>query len=193
MDVGRVFTLISLYYRIEDFHQISTSVIQPPTFQMLLFENGPSELISLVLPPVILWDPLTQFPLYRSHLESCPHEACDGILCLHTWTIGNNKGTQPRLLHDTHTIVLLVGAVYKCTNSHTIFSTDPRLIQRIDKNQLPFVLLHRTGFTRMFIHSVVSLAQEMSILGIARYIKNVREEYVAELALQLSKDYNVYH
>lgn len=107
---------------------------------------------------------------------------------LHSWTIGENRATQPRLLHDTHYTVLLVRAIYKCdTNHHTVFSTDPRLIKRISSIQIPFTLLPRTGFTRTFVQCVVSLAKEgMPMQAIARHIQSLREEFAAELLLQVT-------
>ena len=90
----------------------------------------------------------------------------------------NNQG-----LFTTKSIVLLVGAIYKCSNNHTVYSTDPRYLKKIDRI-LPFVLLHRTGFTRTFIHSAISLAQEgLSMLAIARHICAVRKEYVSDRLL----------
>lgn len=108
------------------------------------------------------------------------------------WTNGKLKGAQPRILHDTNSIILLVAAVYKCSHNHAVYSTDPRLIKRIDQIQVPFVLLHRTGFTRSFLNCVISLAQEgLPIQAIVRHIQNLRERYMAELVLRLSKDWTV--
>ena len=72
-------------------------------------------------------------------------------------------------------MVLLVGTTYKCTTDHhTVYLKDPRLIQRIAKIHLPLILLHRTGFTRAFIHSVVSLAKEgLPIRAIVRHIQRL--------------------
>ena len=144
-------------------------IMQPPSTQELFSGNSvlPSDISTLLLPHVILWHPLVQFPLLSNR---CPFGNCTGVLLFHMWPIGQSKGKQPRLLHDTYSIVLLVGAIYKCTKNHTVYSTDPCYTQRIDRF-LPFVLLHRTGFTRAFIHCVNSLVQEgLPIQAIARHM-----------------------
>ena len=98
----------------------------------------------------------------------------------------------PRLLHDTYSTVLLVGAIYKCNKNHTVYSTDPRFIKRIDRI-LPFILSHRTGFTRAFVHCVNSLVQEgLPMQAVVRHISDLRREYACEMILNLKSDYNVY-
>lgn len=162
----------------------------PPSFQVLLSTGIPSDLSTVVLPNVTLWHPLVQFPMQCHSLQVCPNEECTGILKLHVWAIGQSKGIQPRLIHHVDSTILLVGAIYKCSSGHTIYSTDPRLLRRLDSVQVPFVLLHRSGFTRAFIHSVVSLAKEgLPIKAIARHLQSVREEYAAELLHHLIADY----
>lgn len=167
----------------------TATLIEPPSFQELFSSGVPPQLSDLIniflLPRIIIWDPLKQFSQY---FDRCPNEECNGILEFHMWAIGENRATQPRLLHDTHYTVLLVGAVYKCaSNNHIVFSTDARLIQKMSSVQLPFILLHRTGFTRPFIHSVVSLAKEgMPLQAIVRHIQTLREEFAAELLLKLT-------
>ena len=106
------------------------------------------------------------------------------------WLAGQTKAKQPRLIHDTENIVLLVGAVYKCSENHTVYSTDPRFMKRLNSLHLPFVLLHRTGFTRTLIHCIISLAQEgLPLAAIARHIQTIRREHVAEITLNLITEY----
>ena len=166
---------------------ITISVIEPPSCNEL-YADGIS-LNDLILPRVIIWDPLTQLPV----LNRCPAEGCEKNLALSVWTIGESKATQPRVLHDTHSMVLLVSAVYKCgNNEHTVFATDPRLIKNIKSFQLPFTLLHRTGFTRTFIHCVISLAKEgMPMQAIVRHIQSLREQFAAELLLRLTTHFSM--
>ena len=167
-----------------------TAIIQPPTFQALLCSDIPSDLNHLILPHVICWHPLIQFPLLTDSLEACPVDKCKGKLQFHEWACGQSKGKQPRLLHDIQHTVLLAGAIYKCTEGqHTIYSTDPLILQKIGVAHLPFFLLHRSGFTRIFVHCVVSLAHEgLNIKAIARHIQSLREEYASELILKLMKE-----
>ncbi len=171
-------------------------MVQPPSFQELLFSTetitDSTDLVdALLLPHAIIWDPVVQI-LQSPGLNICPNENCDGLLELNAWTTGQNKATQPRLLHNTRYPVLLIGAIYKCSsNHHTIFSTDPRLLQRINSIEVPFILLHRTGFIREFIQCIVSLAEEgMSLQAIVRHIKTLRENLTADLLVKLKTTYD---
>jgi len=128
---------------------------------------------SLILPHVIFWNPLVQFPLLKNLLEVCPNDKCEGILKFYAWANSVNKGMQPRLLHDIHYMVLLVGAIYKCHKcNHQVYSTDPRVLEKIEMVQLSFFLLHRRGFTRVFVDYIICLPQEgLAIQSIARHIQ----------------------
>ena len=170
-----------IVHRIEQ-HPMSVGVIEPSYIPEMLPGNSLCDNSNLLLPSVMIWHPLIQFPLSYHTLSICPNANCTGVLSFYVWPMGQNKGKQPRLIHDTKSIVLLVGAIYKCSNNHTVYSTDPRYLKKI----LPFVLLHRTGFTRTFIHSAISLAQEgLSMLAIARHICAVRKEYVSDRLLNV--------
>ena len=106
--------------------------------------------------------------------------------------MGQNTGRLPRLIHDTEGVVLLVSALYKCSNGHLIYSTDPRLMKKISIPYLPFILLHRTGFTRSFITNVGSLVQQgLSMNCIARHIKNVREQAASHIIINALRDYSL--
>ena len=130
-----------------------------------------------------------QLPILKS-LNVCPVDGCVGTLTFQTWVDGSSKGLQPRLLHDMHHIILLVGVVYKCCKGHYLHSTDPRILRKIDQIYLPFHLLHRTGFIRRFVNQIVHLAHEgLPINAIARHITNLREEYGVEQVIKLIKDY----
>ena len=170
---------------------MSMEIMQPPS---ILPGNSavPSDISTLLLPHVLFWHPLVQFPLLSNTLSKCPTENCTGILMFHTWPIGQSKGKTPRLLHDICNIVLLVGAIYKCNKDHIIYSTDPRFIKRIDRI-LPFILLHRTGYTRTFIHCVHSLVQNgLSMQAIAQHISDLRRQHASEMILNLQSDYKTY-
>ena len=161
----------------------------PPSFQCLLHITMPSDPMELVLPHVIFWNPLVQLPLLHSQIKCCPSDKCAGKLVLYEWSCGQSKCLQPRLLHYTYHTVLLVCAIYKCTeNNHRIYSTDPRVLNKLGSSfSLPFFLLHRTGITRQFVDSVVSLAKEgLSIKAIARH---VHEEHLADVICRLVQCY----
>ncbi len=91
----------------------------------------------------------------------------------------------PRSIHDTHEMILLIAAVYKCNCDHIVYSTDPILMQTISRDEIPFVLLHRTGFTKRFVQNV-----GLSMESIARQIENVRHHHVSDVIQQLLTAYN---
>ena len=176
---------------------MSCAVQNPPSVQFLVNATAPMELVS---PYVIFWNPLAQFPLLRREIEICPHEE------FYEWANGRTKSIQPRLLHDTQHVTLLVGAIYSCSETnHKVHSTDPRILAKLSCSSLPFHLLHRSGFTHEFVNYVVSLAKEgLPIAAIARHIQRLREEFAADIictfvqcyrqhvGIQFSQEQNVY-
>ena len=171
---------------------ICTAIINPPGIQLLLTPEVicTTSFGRVILPHVMFWDPIVQFPFLKNLLEACPIDECEGILQFHAWANGVNKGMQPRLLHDIHYVVLLVEAVYKCHQcNHHVYSTDPRVLQKIEMPRMPFFLLHRRGFTRTFVDYIINLAHEgLAIQSIARHIQAMRETYVNNKIFCIAKD-----
>ena len=167
------------------------TVQSPPSFQCLVDTLAVTDPMNLVFPYVLLWNPLVQFPLLSKEIEMCPHENCTGKLVFFEWSNGRTKSIQPRLLHDTHHLILLVGAIYTCSDTNNkVHSTDPRLISKLDSTIL---LLHRSGFSHEFVTSVVNLAKEgLPIAAIARHIQKQREEFAGDLISMLVQCY-IYH
>ena len=159
-----------------------TAVIPPPA---PLIRCNPENVASLALPFVLLWDPLQQYSPYF----------CDGITCPQCfkplkrrvyWKCGQSSGLQPRVVHCIEYTVLVVPAVYSCEYEHTVSSTDPSIVNVLRWEQHPFVLLHRTGFTKHFINTIITLLQEgMTISRIELFIAKCRKDYVAHLYLRL--------
>ncbi len=58
-------------------------------------------------------------------------------------------------------------------------------MQTISRDEIPFVLLHRTGFTKRFVQNV-----GLSMESIARQIENVRHHHVSDVIQQLLTAYN---
>ena len=58
-----------------------------------------------------------------------------------TWKIGQSQGLQPRVLHDIDSVVIVVACQYRCTNGHTFLTTDPRVLELISTENIPFILL----------------------------------------------------
>lgn len=102
------------------------------------------------------------------------------------WKWGQSDGTQPRIVHNLETVVILVPAVYACVHEHTMVATDPRILKMLEFEQLPFILLYRTGFTKAFINSVIQLVKRgMTIVQLEKYIMDCRREYIAGLYMRL--------
>lgn len=130
-----------------------------------------SDINCYVLPHVILWNPIQQFPnLY----VSCLHGYCSRFpLSLKCWRIGQTNSLQPRVLHATDYTILLVSAVYKCPVGHESSSTDPR-IQLVGEDNLPFILFHKTGFIKSFEESVIELVKQgLTVKSIEGYVRQM--------------------
>lgn len=99
------------------------------------------------LPAVLLWNPIVTHPHFAiQRLNKCHH--CGLPMHEVHWNDGSSSSTQPRILHGIGNVVYLVTAVYSCDNNHRILAHDETLLQCFPSQTLiPFVLLHRTGFT----------------------------------------------
>ena len=95
---------------------------------------------------------------------------------MHNWKCGQTNALQPRVLHCLSHTVLLVSVVYTCENGHEIPSTDPRILQMLKvEEHVPFILLHRTGFTRDFVHTILLLyIQGMPLKSIETFVWECR-------------------
>ena len=164
--------------------QVSVTAIIPPPAPEVVAKNLNS-LSSLIFPYVLLWDPLHQFPGCFYDGVPCPHCSQPLIRTIY-WKMGQSIGLQPRVIHCIEYTVLVVPAVYSCVHEHTVVSTDPSIVNVLHVEQQPFVLLHRTGFTKHFVRTVIHLLQEgMNIAKIELYIAKSRKSYTASLYLRL--------
>jgi hypothetical protein len=88
------------------------------------------------------------------------------------WKLGQSSGNEPRLIHDVEHTVIVVAAVYQCQNGHIVSGSNPSILQLMDSELVPFILLHRTGFSKGLVSSMIQLISEgMTMSGIERYIK----------------------
>ncbi len=85
-------------------------------------------------------------------------------------------------------MIVLVTCTYKCTFGHQIIGTDPRLLIQLPQHEfIPFVLFHRSGVTRRFARSMISLLIEgLSICAVERLVKSYRNDFIASLQLKLN-------
>ena len=160
------------------------AVISPPSVasQALLGQQVKDPMLLLLY--VILFEPVIQFSTIFPDGCHCPN--CHSKAELMHWNNGISSAHTPRNLHDIDHMVLLVSATYRCSNGHEIRSTDPRIIQLFDEQELiPFNPLP-TGMTRTFARNIIRLVLEgMTFSSIERFIATRRAEYVASLSLQM--------
>lgn len=116
------------------------------TDEVIQSRYRPMSTQSCCLPPVLVWNPLCQYPKQRL---CCP--LCQSRFVEKKWNVGQDKASQPRLIHDTHNVIVLVGVQYSCLNSHKLLSYDPRILCQLHGSCIPFVLTHRSGFTKEFL------------------------------------------
>ena len=83
----------------------------------------------IILPHVIMWEPMSQFSLFFRQGITCPTSGCSHAIHLSRWNTGSSAGHCPRLLHDIEHMIILVPAVYCCTRGHAVLSTDERILQ----------------------------------------------------------------
>ena len=84
---------------------------------------------------------------------NCP--SCALQLKRRYWKDGRDVHNNPRRLYCTDSPILLVSCLYACENDHRFLSHDQRIIDRCKTENVPFVLLHKLGFTKKFLHFVV--------------------------------------
>lgn len=96
-----------------------TGIILPPSPEQLVNAQPCGTIDSFILPHVILWDPLNQFPSSFPHGVPCPN--CSELLDQTVyWKWGQSIGIQPRVIHGLENTILIVPAVYICGNKHTV-------------------------------------------------------------------------
>lgn len=126
-----------------------------------------------LMPPVILWSPLEQFPVFKGKLN-CPKCPSSGGTLLHAsgWRDGSKgRRSEPRKIYGEDGIVLLVGRVYTCTKGHEVVGYHPSILRNIPTCFIPFNLWHITGFTKQVTQLIASLITSgLSIHGISKII-----------------------
>ena len=125
----------------------------------------------MFLPPVIVWDPFLSIPSLNLQCVECNQE-----IKRNAWKLGTSAGLEPRLLHSIESTVVLISARYVCPNSHQFFTTDPRVLELITSEQIPFILFHKNGFLRSFVDIVIGLIEEgLSVSAVERFVSKQRK------------------
>ena len=108
------------------------------------------------VPHVILWNPATTHTGFT--LPTC--HVCASAIYLSRWTDGSSSSFEPRVLHGISSTVLLISAVYSCEHSHRLLAHDEIILKLIKGSSVPFVLLHRTGFTSAFADTCTAFVRQ---------------------------------
>ena len=84
-------------------------------------------------------------------------------------------------------MIVLVSCKYVCSSGHSYLTTDPRLLEFISSECIPFILMHKIGFTKSLLTKVINLVKEG--LCISAFITTQRRATEASLSVQL-RDYS---
>lgn len=131
-------------------------MIDPPTPNICTVQLQGEDFL---FPSVLLWNPWITHPmLVNAKMLYCPN--CGGELKEGNWNDGSSQSNQPRAIHGLSNIVLLVSASYTCTNGHKLLAHDEKVLQCFPvRSVVPFILLHKTGFTRDFVDTCITMCQ----------------------------------
>ena len=116
-----------------------------------------------LLPDVIIWDPVQQFPAVFGAQEElkCFEPNCGLPLQCLRWQDGYKPRYNPRSVYGLNGPVFLVGQILHCSQHHQITTCDPRVLAKFsDKTCIPFILLHRCGWTRDLSELIFTLAAQ---------------------------------
>jgi hypothetical protein len=104
---------------------------------------------------LLLWDPITQLdkalvcPLHNLALDVTDH-----------WTQGENERHKPRILYNLGRNVLLVSRLYKCGLCKENYrSHNEGLSAQLGHTLIPYILLHRSGFTMKTFDLTISMIE----------------------------------
>ena len=139
----------------------------PAAPAIMTFENCPRTLLMetcvvpemYLMPPIILWSPLEQFPKIKVVCPKCTMLNVPNIP-LHARGWRNGMGglrSDPRKIYGVYGITLLVCRVYACSKNHEVVGYHPGILKEIPTCFVPFKLWHITGFTLEHIQLICSL------------------------------------
>lgn len=157
--------------------QLVTQVIHPPS-AICTTEVKPIP-DDFLIPRVILWNPLLTFSFVFKNFGGLRCASCNKLCETLYWNDGSSSQHQPRLIHDVEDFVLLVSAVYACEEGHKILAHDERILRMLPcKSMIPFILLHKIGFTTNFVNFCGSLCQSgMNFRSLESVIIHIRWQY----------------
>ena len=117
----------------------SGEIIQPiivyPVAGNKIFRERPSSML-----PVLLWDPLVQFPdIFSGFL--CPYCALERkdrtLKATSIWSDGTSRKRSPRIIYDISPSILLVARRYRCSadSDHLFVSTHKSIMEHLERHK----------------------------------------------------------
>lgn len=146
--------------------------------------------------PVLLWDPLVQFPnIFNGFM--CPYctlENKHGFLRTTTiWNDGTSKKRSPRTIFDITHPILLVPRQYRCSiySDHCFVATHLSILAHLEKHKsMTFRLTVKSGYFHTLSEAVCAMIDRgMSFNRIEKIIKSIYQETEIIAAYQKDKDH----
>lgn len=130
--------------------------------------------------PVLLWDPLIQFPAIFSGFL-CPYcalESKDNYLKATTiWNDGTTKKRNPRIIFDISYPILLVARRYRCfvDSDHCFVATHKSIMEHLERHKsIAFTLTVKSGYFNSLSEAVCSMSDRgMSFNRIEKVIQSI--------------------
>ena len=147
------------------------------------------DMIKCILPTVLFWNPLFELRISFTQEITCTHANCTSSLTFYQWRNGVTARARPRIIQALSCNIILVSCTYHCSAGHEVLSTDPAILEAIQEREvIPFILLHKTGFTRELVCLALGMFREgMNFKTIERVLKRSRHESLASYCLMLKQ------
>lgn len=111
-------------------------LVNPPTSICTSSNPIPDDFL---VPKIIIWNPLKKHSFLFGEDRELQCSVCGKLCTTSGWLDGTSGHCQPRLLHDVDDVVLLVSAVYACSEGHKILAHDERIVSMLPREMVPFV------------------------------------------------------
>jgi hypothetical protein len=138
-------------------------------YQLLLF------CCRYLVVPVYMWDSARSLQDAR-----CVH--CRGqhiasrLYATDMWNNGHTERHSPRVLFGINTRFYLVSRIYRCRYNHRVSTSHPSVLELLQPIEQPFILLHRSGFTRQLLNFINNFADNG--LSFTKIQQLVRKNYL---------------
>ena len=145
---------------------------------------------NMLCPRLLLWSPLEQFKSLILNVALCAVCTAAGrrdsrLTPSAKWQDGSTERRQPRKIHDSRGIVLLVSRIYKCKHGHEILGHDPSILSCIPHSLQPFRLWHKTGVMKQLVEDISTFVETgIPISSIESLLfKQYRKDFIRHTSL----------